>query len=156
MKIHEVQKILIEQQEKAGKKKGTGTESFHQIMEEINKKTETCQNVPENINPVQIIDGIIGTVPVNNHTPISNEKGVLLDSLKDALDLMDYYVGKLADNSFPADNLSSLIDQLQERLESIEGISSADAAPDKLKPILSDMVITISNEIEKFRRGDYV
>jgi hypothetical protein len=156
MKIYEGQRILIEQKNDLNRKKNKGAESFRQVMEKVSSKSENSVNIPESINPVQIIDGVTGSLPLDSKAPVSGEKGILLDSLRDTLDLIDYYAGKLADKSFPVDNLSSLVGELQERLETMKGISSDDKIPDTLKPILADMTITLSTEIEKFKRGDYI
>ena len=155
MKINESHRVLIEQQGKLNKNKNTNAESFQQIMDQMASGTETGKTLPANINPVQIIDGPAGTLPINAMGG-SSEKDLLLDSLKGTLDLVDFYAGKLADKSFPAENLSSLVDQLDERLESIKGMSSMEGVPDKLKPVISDIAVTIGTEIERFRRGDYI
>lgn len=156
MKIYEGQRILIDQQKTISSKKTKETESFQQVMDKVTDNSAVSRKLPESINPVQIIDGIIGAVPVEESSTVSAEKGILLDSLKDALDLVDFYAGKLADRNFPADNLSSLVDQLQEKLESIENFSSEESVPENLKPIMSDLTLTIGTEIARYRRGDYL
>lgn len=155
MKIHESQRVLLEQQGKVNKNKNTDTGSFQQVMDQVTSRTEINKNLPVNINPVQIINGPSGVLPINGSIkPV--EKDLLLDSLKETLDLIDFYAGKLADDSFPAENLSSLVDQLDERLASIKDMSSMDGVPEKLKPVISDVAVTIGAEIERFRRGDYI
>lgn len=155
MKINESQRILLEQQGKINKNRNTDAGSFQQIMDQMNASAETNKALPLNINPVQIIDRSINVAPINGSFDSSN-KNLLLDSLKDTLNLIDFYAGKLADKSFPAENLSSLVDQLDERLASIKDMSSIEGVPDKLKPVITDVAVTISTEIERFRRGDYV
>ncbi len=155
MKIYENQRVLLEQQGKINKNKNTDAGSFQKIMDQLTSSTETNKTLPVNINPVQIIDGPAGTLPING-TSGTSEKDLLLDSLKDTLNLVDFYAGKLADESFPAEDLSSLVDQLDERLASIKDISTMEGVPDKLKPVISDVAVTIGTEIERFRRGDYI
>ena len=116
---------------------------------------ETNKTLPLNINPVQIIDQPISITQINESTE-SSQKGQLLDSIKDTLDLIDFYAGKLSDESFPTENLSSLVDQLDERLGSIKEMSSMEGIPEKLKPVISDVAVTIGTEIERYRRGDYI
>ena len=40
--------------------------------------------------------------------------------------------------------------QVLSNMEGVEGIS------DKLRPVISDLKLTIGTEIEKYRRGDYI
>jgi hypothetical protein len=155
MKINESQRALLEQQGKINKNRNTDADSFQQIMDKMTSSAETNKTLPVNINPVQIIDGPAGVLPINGSVE-STEKNLLLDSLKETLDLVDFYAGKLADESFPIENLSSLVEQLDERLASIKDISSMEGVPENLKPVISDVAVTIGTEIERFRRGDYV
>lgn len=156
MRVDEIRRMHIEQQGKVNKNKSSDAESFQQIMDQMTASAETGKSLPLNINPVQIIDRPNAVMPVNESVPGTDDKKILLDSLKDTLDLIDFYAGKLGDASFPAENLSSLIDQLDDKLESIKGLSSADGMPEKLKPVISDIAVTIGTEIERFKRGDYV
>ena len=156
MKINESHRMLIEQQNKINKNKNTGAGSFQEIMDQVASNREPNKALPLNINPVQIIDNPVAITPVNGAVSGINEKDMLLDSLKETLDLIDFYTGKLADDSFPAENLSSLIDQLDNRLSVIKDMSSVEGMPEKLKPVISDIAVTIGSEIERFRRGDYI
>ena len=156
MKINESHMTLIEQQNRVNKNKNTGAGSFQEIMDQVASQRETGKALPLNINPVQIIDSPVAITPVNGAVSGINEKDMLIDSLKDTLDLIDFYTGKLADDSFPAENLSSLIDQLDERLSTIKDMSSVGDMPEKLKPVISDIAVTIGSEIERYRRGDYI
>ena len=156
MKINESHRMLIEQQNKINKNKNTGAGSFQEIMDQVASNREPNKALPLNINPVQIIDNPVAITSVNGAVSGINEKDMLLDSLKETLDLIDFYTGKLADDSFPAENLSSLIDQLDNRLSVIKDMSSVEGMPEKLKPVISDIAVTIGSEIERFRRGDYI
>ena len=155
MKIHESQRALLEQLGKINKNKNTDAGSFQQIMDQVTSGNETSKTLPVNINPVQIINGPSGVLPVNGSFNPS-EKDLVLGSLKETLDLVDFYAGKLADESFPAESLSSLVDQLDEKLASIKDMSSMEGVPEKLKPVITDVAITVGTEIERFRRGDYI
>jgi len=156
MRIDESQRMLLEQQGKVNKNKNNEAGSFQQIMEQLTARPETERSLPLNINPVQIIDGSTGIIPLNGAISGSNEKIMLLDSLKNTLDMIDFYAGKLEDTSFPAEDLTSLVDQLDEKLSEIKGMSSMEGIPDKLKPVISDIAVTMGTEIERFRRGDYL
>jgi len=155
MKINESQRVLIEQQGKINKNRNMDAGSFQQIMDQMTPGAEINKALPLNINPVQIIDRSINVIPINGAFEATN-KNLLLDSLKDTLNLIDFYAGKLADKSFPAEKLTSLVEQLDDRLASIKDMSSMEGVPEKLKPVINDVAVTISTEIERYRRGDYV
>ena len=158
MKITESSPVLLEQQGKINKTNNSESGSFQQIMDQVTSKTEEAgSSLPASINPVQIINPASGVMGIEGITPSgSPEKNELLDSLKDTLDLVDFYADKLGDKSFPAENLVGLIDQLDERLTSIKDMASQEGVSEKLKPVLTDMATSIGSEIERFRRGDYI
>ena len=158
MKINESNGALIESQSKLNKNRNTDNEgSFQQIMDQIASNGETTKKtLPLNINPVQIIESTTSVNHVNQLESETNIKNTLLDSLKETLDLVDFYVGKLGDTSFPAENLTSLIDQLDDKLMTIKNISSEESLPEQLRPVVSDIAVTIGSEIERYRRGDYI
>ncbi len=155
MRIDEGQRINIEQQGRINKSRNSEAGSFQQIMEQLTSRPETGRSLPLNINPVQIINGPAGIIPVNGQ-PDSTEKTMLLDTLKGTLDLIDFYAGRLSDTSLPAEDLTSLVDKLDEKLSDIKGLSSMEGIPDRLKPVISDIAVTMGTEIERFRRGDYL
>ena len=155
MKINEGQSAFLDPQVKVNKGKNSEAGSFQQIMEQLTPRPETGGSLPLNINPVQIIQGPTGIIPLNGQTDSSN-KTMLLDSLKDTVNLIDFYAGKLADTSFPAEDLTSLVDQLDEKLAAIKDMASMEGIPEKLKPVISDIAVTMGTDIERFRRGDYL
>ncbi len=83
------------------------------------------------------------------------ERKQVIEELRQTLDLVDFYAAKLADSSLPARGMSPLISHLEDRLDALQGMESSPNLPEKLRPILSDVVITIGTEIARFRRGDY-
>jgi hypothetical protein len=93
MRIDEGQRINIEQQGRINKSRNSEAGSFQQIMEQLTSRPETGRSLPLNINPVQIINGPAGIIPVNGQ-PDSTEKTMLLDTLKGTLDLIDFYAGR--------------------------------------------------------------
>ena len=139
-------------------KNGSNGDDFKKIMDQVNSGQEVKQSTSQSLNAVPNIDSIIGInriTPVDM-VPVSNDKRMLLDSLRDTLNLIDFYAGKLGDGSVPAKDLTPLIEQLDNRLESLKIISKGDNVPDELKPVISDMKVTIGTEIERFKRGDYI
>ena len=79
----------------------------------------------------------------------------LVDELLETLDLVDFYSSKLADSSISSSGLTPLINHLEDRMEGLKGMESAPETSEKLRSVISDMVITIGAEVAKFKRGDY-
>ena len=83
------------------------------------------------------------------------ESQQLINSLKETMDLVDFYAARLADPSRPLDTIDPLVGHLEQRLESLKEMESAPGLPDKLKPIISDLVITLGTEITRYKSGTY-
>jgi hypothetical protein len=157
MKVYEGQGPLFHQTNNCINKKGEKGSDFQKIMEELNSKPDPSRVNPgkENIVPleggVQILYGVENTVGSQN----SAKELPLVAELQETLDLIDFYSSKLADSSISSSGLSPLINHLEERLEGLRGMESTPETSEKLRSIISDMVITIGAEVAKFKRGDY-
>lgn len=158
MKVHEGQGPKIGDIGRVNSKNGSAGDDFKKIMDQLTSGQEVLQSSSKSLDAVSNIDSIIGVNRINpvNMVPVSHEKGMLLDSLRDTLDLIDFYSNKLGDGNVPSKDLTPLIEELDGRLESLKIISEGDNVPDALKPVISEMRITIGTEIERFRRGDYI
>lgn len=157
MKVHEDQAPLLHQTSKKVTRKVDGANDFQKIMEEkmVGVERKDVQNGPSNIdsivNGVQILQG---TQQVRR-PPETLEHKPVLDEIQKTLDLVDFYAEKLGNTSLPVTGLDPLVDHLEKRLEGLKGMESNPELPDKLRPILSDVVMTMGTEIAKFKRGDY-
>lgn len=159
MKIYEEQGLVLQEASKGIRKKDVQGVDFQKIMEEKiipgdrEKGTVVQVNREPVISGVQILRGAekVASTPLE---PI--ERSEILDEISSTLDLVDFYAQKLADTSISAEGMNPLVDRLEERLEGLRRMETSKGLPDQLRPILSDVVLTMGTEIAKFRRGDYV
>ena len=152
MKIYEHQGVQFNQTDKNEKKKVSDTSSFQAVMDQITSSSINKGN--NNVTGIRTpLANDIGVVFKDE--PVKNTKNELLNTLKNTLDLVDFYTGKLADMSISSDSLTPLVDQIEQRLDNLKEMGSSAGANDKLKTIISDMTNTMGVEIERFKRGDY-
>ncbi len=158
MKIHEGQFIKMDNAGKTKSSGGPGGDDFQKIMDQVASGQNAAKSDSlQSSNAVPNMEAVLNMnrmAPVNM-MPVSQEKRELLDSLNDTLNLIDFYAGRLGDKNIPAKDLESLVEQLDNRLESLRVIGEGSSVPEALRPVISDMTLTIGAEIEKFRRGDY-
>lgn len=160
MKINEGQGSILQQAGRREKinKTHDHENDFKKIMEQIHSPIHGKEPIiqGETVRPVlNGIDIIRGTEKVQE--PIEGtDKRQVLGTLKETLDLVDFYSSKLGDSSFLIDGLTPLIGHLEERLETLRGMESSPDVPEKMRPVISDLSITIGAEIERFKRGDYL
>jgi len=138
-------------------KPGPREGSFQKIMDQMNLQTETKEDFGTAREVGPIPDGIQflrdkGKVDERSNVP---EKEQILRELQQTMDLVDFYAGKLSDTSLPLKGLDPLMSHLEDRLETLRSMEKGTGLPERLRPIISDMLITIGTEIAKFRRGDY-
>jgi hypothetical protein len=158
MKIYGDQSLIINQTGKNDKKNIGEKSDFQTIMDQITSNSVNKENNVSSSVQAPFI-GNVGIVfkedPVANSSGTYNKEDVL-NNLKDTLDMVDFYAGKLADSSISSDKLSSIVDNLEERLGMLKDMESSSGTDDKLKGIISDLSTSMGMEIEKFKRGDYV
>ena len=159
MKVYEGQGPILPKTSKPMKKNLHPGNGFNKIMEQIGAVdgrkelattgSENAQLVLNGVNIVSAADRVRETGDVS-------DKKMVMETLKETLDLVDFYASKLADSTLPANGLTPLIDHLEERLEILRDMESSTGMPEKMKPVISDLKITIGAEIAKFKRGDYL
>lgn len=157
MKIYEDQGSILGQTQRSGHKKGTGSSEFQKVMDQtsfqIEQKGESLVQRPLGVLPeaVQILSGPEKVGGAGNRF----DQGSLVDALGETLDLVEFYAGRLGDTSLPAEDMDPLVTHLEERLTSLKDLESAQGMPEKLRPVISDLMVTLGTEIAKYRRGDY-
>ena len=158
MKVYEGQGSVIQRPKKVAKNDSLNKFEFQNIMDKVHANGSKIENEDQNRGAIPVPGGVhILNGAVQIHGPINSaEKRYLVDELEKTLDLVDFYALKLADSSMPARELNTLVDHIEEKLHTLQGMKSVPKIPEKLKPIISDMVITIGAEISKFKRGDYL
>jgi hypothetical protein len=157
MKIYEQQGLKFNPAEKHNKKSGIEKSDFQSIMDGITSSTTGKESAASSNVQTPMVGGLD---MIFNSASIyaDGEAGAreqILTSLKDTLDLVDYYAKKLADTSLPSDRLSPLIEQLEQGMDSLKDLCAAAGDDGKLKSIITDITGTVGVEIEKFKRGDY-
>ena len=154
MKVYENQGLIQPTHSKKTHKNGDKDDEFQKIMDQMQAETMKSEEAvnPGSVAPqldVRIIQGVQQT---GSSTQV---KQMVLNELRSTLDLVDYYAEKLGNTSLPVTGLAPLIEHLDERLKNLQDMESTKGLPDKLRPIVNDVVVTLGTEIAKFRRGDY-
>lgn len=155
MKIHENQGLILPNNANKAHKNGAQEDEFQKIMDQVQAgamKSEETAN-PGSIAPQSLDVRILQ----RTEQPGSSiqVKEIVLNELRNTLDLVDFYAEKLENTSLPVTDLAPLIEHLDERLKNLQNMESTKGLPDKLRPIVNDVVVTLGTEIAKFRRGDY-
>ena len=154
MKIYERQELILNQTEKKDRKDISEKNNFKNIIEGIYSASVAREtSTPADNVQMPVIGGV---EIISKEEPITNDKEEILKGLEDTLDLVDFYADKLADSSLSAENLSPLVEQLEQRLDILKDMESSGEMNERLKTIISDVTTTMGMEIEKFRRGDYI
>jgi hypothetical protein len=158
MKVYEGQgPILQETNSKVKKDKSHGDE-FRKIMGQMNIESEKTKQIEEYKSIQPVINGIEIVRGVDKAQQTSETMGnkQVVETLKETLDIIDFYASKLGDRSMNMSGLSPLINHLEDRLQVLGEMEIAEDVSDKIKPVISDLKITIATEIEKYQRGDYI
>lgn len=156
MKINEEKGITVSPDMTQTQSRKSVDGEFQKIMEQViqtgeNKDAAKANVIDPLLNGIKFLSGTKG-IEAQSH---AREKQVVINELQETMDLVDFYASKLADPSRPLPTIDPLIGHLEQRLENLKAIESAPGLPDQLKPIISDMVITIGAEITKFKSGSY-
>jgi len=132
----------------AGSKSRKG--DFKKIMEQaMNELRPNTAQAPD----------VMGTSMLGGLKPVgptdSGPAKAAVIQVESMLNKLDYYANKLADHSIQISDLSPLMDDMESDIVVLEKMRSGSEIPPGLDKIVSDLVATITAEIEKFRRGDY-
>jgi len=152
MKIYERQSVIPSQSEKNDRKYISENNDFQTIMQKLTATSASKENSASANIQMPFANGV-GVVLKDDPVPDNSD---VLTGLKDTLDLVDFYAKKLANSSMPSDNLSPLVDQLDQRLDLLKEMGMSAQIDDRLKTIISDVTSTVGTEIERFKRGDYL
>lgn len=142
-----------------GNRSANGAEEgqFQKIMEQVSGKdvgqgasAEGPVHMPVP-GGVQLIPGLDKTGAVDSKEP----GRMLLGEIRETLDMIDRYAEGLGNMSMPASDMRPLVEHLEARLAGLRQLETSPELPDKLRSIVSDLVITIGTETARFGRGDY-
>lgn len=157
MKVYEDQGLILHQDPKKGPRSGGGVSDFQKLMDQKSLQTHGNGDTPPGLPPepgfqgIQILRGIQKT---GQSSAIPGKEKVI-GALQEALDLVDFYAGKLGDSTFSVNKMVPLVESLEERMETLRGMESMEGLPQGLQSVVSDLVVTLGTEIAKFKRGDY-
>lgn len=157
MKVYESHGSIFQRTNKGVNKQGTSDSDFKKIMDQVTSQPGKTEGVTKSENLVAVTDGVRilrGADQVKGELDSPAKEHVIAE-LKETLDIVDHYATRLADASLSVRGITPLISHLEERLEGLRKMEAASGIPEKIKPIISDMAITIGTEIAKFKRGDY-
>jgi len=152
MKIYERHGVIFNRTEKNGNKNISENSDFQSVMDKITASSVAKKN---NISTgMQISTGNdLGILPKHD---LLTSKSEVINSIKDTLDLVDFFAEKLKDSSISSDNLSPLVEELEDRLYLLKDMGESSTMDMGLKNILSNLATTMGVEIERFKRGDYL
>jgi len=157
MKINEGQGSILQQTHKNMDKGRPQETDFKKIMDQTMLQAGKKGGIDPYRNLEPAIDGIRihhGAEEIREPFKMV-EKQQVIGEIQQTLDIIDFYAAKLADSSLSISGITPLIGHLEDKMETLRSMESAAGMPEKLRPIISDMVITIGTEIAKFKRGDY-
>ncbi len=152
MKIYDRQTVSFNQPDKNERKNISEKNDFQAIIDKLTTSSSSSENKSAANIQMPFSNGI-GIVLKQD--PFEEKRDVLT-GLKDTLDIVDFYAEKLADSSIPSDNLSPLVEQLEQRMDMLKEMGTSSQMDDRLKTIISDVATTMGVEIERFKRGDYL
>jgi hypothetical protein len=156
MKISETQSPLLHHATQKAPSNKAKTSDFKDLMETIMNppSSEASPTVsPPPLPPRQGLQIGSDLAATRTVTDPSDPRKACVSQLEQMLDFLDFYGRRLADPAVPVTSMEPLVDQLEERLSGLKSLH--EGLPDALQTILSDLEITLSAEIAKFKRGDY-
>jgi hypothetical protein len=95
--------------------------------------------------------------PVLQPTPLGpSDQTYAADSIEDMIDILDGYREKLADPRITMKQLDADIKEMTRGMENLAHVLESHPADERLRNIYNQTMVTISLEIGKFYRGDYI
>ena len=138
-------------------KTGTSGSDFKDILDQMNTPSEAKASAGIRENGAPVLGGIQIVPELGSKEEISgrDDKKIVIRQLQETLDMIDFYAGKLADSSVEAKDLAPLVGHIDERLETLRDMERSPDVHEGLKPIISDLTLTLGAELERFRQGYY-
>ena len=124
--------------------------AFGAILKETVKNSTTAGLAPLQttfINPVP------GLQPASSSL---SDHQFAANSIEDMINLLDRYREKLADPRITMKQIDPVIREMTREMENLTPVLDSLPADEGLKNILNQTLVTISLEISKFYRGDYI
>ena len=123
---------------------------FGAMLKETVKNTTTAALAPLQTTYIKPLAGL---QPASSS---SSAHRFAADSVEDMINLLDRYREKLADPQATMKQIDPVIREMTREMENLAPVLDSLPADDGLNTILNDTLVTVSLEISKFYRGDYI
>jgi len=151
MKILNNEQVLKTfQQESKPKTQPLASKGFGAVLKETVENTKTADLAPLQttfINPLPGLQPALSSPP--DHQFAAN-------SIEDMINLLDRYREKLVDPRIPIKQIDPVIREMTREMENLAPVLDSLPADEGLRNILNQTLVTVSLEISKFYRGDYI
>lgn len=95
--------------------------------------------------------------PVLQPSPLAPSDSIhAADSIEDMINILDRYREKLADQRITLKQLDPDIKEMERGMENLALVLKSNKSDEGLRQILNRTMVTVSIEISKFYRGDYI
>jgi hypothetical protein len=151
MKILNNEQVLKTfQHESKTKAQPPAGKEFGAILKETVKNSTTAVVAPLRTT---FINSLPGLQPVSSSL---SDHQFAASSIEDMINLLDRYREKLADPRITMKQIDPVIREMTCEIENLAPVLDSLPADEGLKNILNQTLVTVSLEISKFYRGDYI
>jgi len=151
MKILNNEQVLKTfQHESKTKAQPLAGKEFGAILKETVKNSTTAVVAPLRTT---FINPLPGLQPVSSSL---SDHQFAASSIEDMINLLDRYREKLADPRITMKQMDPVIKEMTCEIENLAPVLDSLPADEGLKNILNQTLVTVSLEISKFHRGDYI
>jgi hypothetical protein len=123
---------------------------FGAMLKETVKNTTTAALAPLQTTYIKPLAGL---QPASSS---SSAHRFAANSAEDMINLLDRYREKLADPRATMKQIDPVIKEMTREMENLAPVLDSLPTDDGLNTILNDTLVTVSLEISKFYRGDYI
>jgi hypothetical protein len=151
MKILNTEQVLKSfQRESKNNVQSSAGKKFDAILKDTVKNTATGSTATLHTT-------FINPTPVLQPAPIApSDQIYAADSIEDMINILDRYREKLADPRITMKQLDPDIKEMTQGMENLAHVLESHPVDEGLRNILNRTMVTISLEIGKFYRGDYI
>ena len=123
---------------------------FDAILKDTVKSAATASNAT-------LQTTFINPTPVLQPAPlVPSDQNYATDRIEDMINILDRYREKLADTRITMKQLNPDIKEMTRGMENLAHVLESHPVDERLRNILNRTMVTISLEISKFYRGDYI
>jgi hypothetical protein len=151
MKILNTEQVLKSlRRESRNNVKPFADKKFDAILKDTVKNTATTSNTTMQTT-------FLKPTPVLQPAPLApSDQIYAADSIEDMINILDRYREKLANTRITMKQLDPDIKEMTRGMENLAHVLESHPVDERLRNILNRTMVTISLEISKFYRGDYI